>query len=94
MTFTNERRDYIMHVGQAIRLELSSGPTSDWISGVDDARVLYPVSPAASGVYQAIAPGTALVTAHVPFGCANVNVSAPCKPERGLWFQTRVYVLA
>jgi hypothetical protein len=96
LDFTTERRDDVtLRVGQAIQLKLTSGPTGDWLSGVDDARVLRPMAPGGNGVYQAMAPGSALVTAHVPFGCANVTPAAPCKnPEHGLWFQTRVYVLA
>jgi hypothetical protein len=96
LDFTVERRDDVtLHVGQSLQLKLTSGPTGDWLSGVDDARVLRPMSPAGNGIYQAIAPGTALVTAHVPFGCANVTPAVPCRnPEHGLWFQTRVYVLA
>jgi hypothetical protein len=95
LDFTTERRDDVtLHVGQALRLALTQGPTSDWLSGVDDARVLRPMSPDGNGVYQAIAPGTALLTAHVPQGCANVSPTAPCRnPEHGLWFQTRVYVV-
>ena len=95
LDFTAERKDDVtLRVGQALQLKLTSGPTSDWLSGVDDARVLRPMSPAGNGVYQAVAPGTALVTAHVPQGCANVSPNVPCRnPEHGLWFQTRVYVL-
>ncbi|MFI5268504.1 MAG: hypothetical protein ACHQ7M_14120 [Chloroflexota bacterium] len=96
LDFTIERRDDVtLRVGQAIQLKLTSGPTGDWVSGVDDARVLRPMAPDGNGVYQAVAPGSALVTAHVPFGCANVTPAGPCRnPEHGLWFQTRVYVLA
>jgi hypothetical protein len=96
LAFTVERRDDVtLHVGQALQLKLTSGPTGDWLSGVDDVRVLRPMSPAGNRIYQAMAPGTALVTAHVPFGCANVTPAVPCRnPEHGLWFQTRVYVLA
>ncbi len=95
LDFGVERRDDLrMRVGEALQLKLTTGPTSDWLSGVDDARVLRPVSPAGSGVYQAVAPGTALLTAHVLQGCANVAPNVPCRnPEHGLWFQTRVYVL-
>lgn len=92
LDFSSERRDVTIHVGQAIQLDLKIDPTSNWISGVDDARVLAPVSPNGTGLYQALAPGTALLTAHVPNGCAKVPFPAPCKPELGLWFQTRVYV--
>ena len=93
VTFATERRDYTLHVGDEIRLELTAGPSGDWMSGVDDARVLAPMSPQANGVYQAIAPGTALLTAHVLYGCANVTTAVHCSPENGLWYQTRVYVL-
>lgn len=95
LDFTVERRDDVtLHVGQALRLELTQGPTGDWLSGVDDARVLRPMAPDGKGIYQAIAPGTALLTAHVLSGCANVMPAAPCRnPEHGLWFQTRIYVL-
>lgn len=93
--FGAERRDDVtLHVGQALHLLVSSGPVSDWFSGVDDARVLRPMSPDGNGVYQAAAPGTALLTAHVLQGCARVGSSVPCtNPEHGLWFQTRVYVV-
>jgi len=93
--FGAERRDDVtLHVGQAIQLRLTTGPTSDWLSGVDDARVLRPMSAGGNGVYQAISPGTALLTAHVPYGCASVFPGRPCRnPEHGLWFQTRVYVV-
>ena len=95
LDFTTERRDDVtLHVGEALRLALTQGPTSDWLSGVDDARILRPMSPDGNGVYQAMAPGTALLTAHMPQGCANVTPAAPCRnPEHGLWFQTRVYVV-
>ncbi len=95
LDFTVERRDDLtLRVGQAMQLKLTSGPTSDWLSGVDDARVLRPMTPIGNGIFQAMAPGTALVTAHVPQGCANVSPAARCRnPEHGLWFQTRVYVL-
>ena len=93
VTFATERRDYTLHVGDAIRLDLTSGPSGDWISGVDDARVLAPASPASNGIYQAMTTGTTLLTAHVLYGCGNVTPLVPCKPERGLWYQTRVYVL-
>lgn len=95
LDFGTERRDDVtLHVGQALQLKLTTGPTSDWLSGVDDARVLRPMSPDGNGIFQAIVPGTALLTAHVPQGCANVLPASPCRnPEHGLWFQTRVYVL-
>ncbi|MBV8084333.1 MAG: hypothetical protein JO247_05915 [Chloroflexi bacterium] len=93
VTFATERRDYTLHVGDEIRLELTAGPSGDWMSGVDDVRVLAPMSPQANGVYQAIAPGTTLLTAHVLYGCANVTTAVHCSPENGLWYQTRVYVL-
>src|SRR5947209_6794734 len=42
--FSSERHDVLtLRVGQAIKLQLSSGPSSDWLSGVDDARVLAPM---------------------------------------------------
>ncbi|GEM_PF-3338022 len=92
--FTFERKELTLHVGQAIQLQLTSGPKGDWLSGVDDARVLLPISPADNGVYQAIAPGTTLVTANVPFGCANVTPATPCRPDnQSRLFQMRVYVL-
>lgn len=91
--FTTERRDYTLHVGDAIQLELTSGPSGDWMSGVDDARVLAPISAQANGVYQAVNPGTTLLTAHVLYGCGNVATAVHCSPEHGLWYQTRVYVL-
>jgi len=96
LDFTAYRHDVVtLRVGQALQLNLSQGPTSDWLSGVDDATVLRPVSAAGSGVYQAMAPGTALLTAHYRYGCANTTPGVPCKtPEDGLWFQMRVYVLA
>lgn len=59
---------------------------------MDDARVLAPMAPTGNGVYQAIIPGKALVTAHVPTGCANMTPAAPCRPANGLWFQMRVTV--
>jgi hypothetical protein len=95
LDFGVERRDDLrMRVGQALQLKLTTGPTSDWLSGVDDARVLRPVSPTGSGIYQAVAPGTALLTAHVLQGCADVAPKVRCRnPEHGLWFQTRVYVM-
>jgi hypothetical protein len=94
LDFSVERRDDVtLRVGQAIQLRLTNGPTSDWLSGVDDARILRPMSPDGTGIFQAMAPGTALVTAHVPHGCANVPGSPCTNPEHGLWFQTRVYVL-
>jgi hypothetical protein len=96
LDFSAERKDDVtLHVGQALQLKLMQGPTADWLSGVDDARVLRPMAPDKNGIYQAMAPGTALVTAHVPFGCANVTPNVPCRnPEHGLWFQTRVWVVA
>jgi len=93
VTFATDRQNYTLHVGDAIRLELTSGPSGDWMSGVDDARVLAPMSPQANGLYQAMAPGTTLLTAHVMYGCANVTTAVHCSPENGLWYQTRVYVL-
>jgi hypothetical protein len=96
LDFATERRDDVtLHVGQVVELRLTTGPASDWLSGVDDARVLRPMSPDGNGVYQAMIPGTALLTAHVPQGCANLIPGARCKnPEVGLWYQTRVYVIA
>ena len=96
LDFGAERKDDVtLRVGQSLQLKLAQGPTSDWLSGVDDARVLRPMAPDGNGIYQAIAPGTALLTAHVPFGCANVAPNVPCRnPEHGLWFQTRVWVVA
>jgi hypothetical protein len=95
LDFSSERHDVVtLHVGQAVRFTLSQGPSSDWLSGVDDARVLRPMSPSGNGVFQAMAPGTALVTAHVLYGCANRSPAVPCKtPEDGLWFQMRVWVI-
>jgi hypothetical protein len=95
LDFSSERHDVVtLHVGQAVRFTLSQGPSSDWLSGVDDARVLRPMSPNGNGVFQAMAPGTALVTAHVLYGCANRSPAVPCKtPEDGLWFQMRVWVI-
>ena len=96
LDFGSYRHDVLtLHVGQAVRFTLSRGPTSDWLSGVDDARVLRPMSPSGNGVYQAITPGTALITAHVPFSCANRAPAVPCQnPEHGFWYQQRVYVTA
>ncbi|MHB8618341.1 MAG: hypothetical protein ACYDAG_02015 [Chloroflexota bacterium] len=91
--FTFNGKQVTLHVGQRMRLQLSAGPQGDWISGVADTRVLAPVSPAANGVYQAVAVGTTLVTAHVLIGCANVSPAAPCDPNRGLWFQMRAVVV-
>jgi hypothetical protein len=92
---TDRRDDVTLRVGQALQLQLTNGPTGDWLSGSDDARVLRPMRPDGNGVFQAVAPGSALLTAHVPFGCANVTPAVPCKnPERGLWFQTRIFVVA
>ena len=91
--FTSERKELTLHVGDRILLQLTQGPRSDWMSGVDDARVLQPVGPQETGVYQAVALGTTLVTAHVPFGCANTLPARPCNPETGLWMQMRVYVV-
>ncbi|HUZ76712.1 MAG TPA: hypothetical protein VMV93_03910 [Chloroflexota bacterium] len=88
-----ERRDVTMHVGQRVVLALSRGIVGDWISGVDDARVLAPVSSAANGIYQAMQPGVALLTAHIFLGCASVVPAEPCHPEQGFWFQTQVTVL-
>ena len=88
-----ERRDVTMHVGQRVVLALSHGIVGDWISGVDDARVLAPVSSAANGIYQAMQPGVALLTAHIFLGCASVVPAEPCRPEQGFWFQTQVTVL-
>ena len=95
LDFRSYRHDFVrLHVGQALQLDVMRGPTSDWLSGVDDARVLRPMAPDGSGVYQAMAPGTALLTAHLLYGCANIAPAVPCKtPEDGLWFQMRVYVL-
>lgn len=95
LDFSSYRHDVLtLHVGWAVEFTLTQGPSSDWLSGVDDARVLRPMAPDGSGVYQAVAPGTALVTAHVPLGCANRLPAVPCRtPEHGLWYQQRVYVL-
>lgn len=96
LEFSAERKDDVtLRVGQAIQLRLTTGSTSDWLSGVDDARVLRPMSPDGNGVYQAMMPGTALLTAHALYGCARVTPGVPCRnPEHGLWFQTRVNVVA
>jgi hypothetical protein len=96
LDFSAERKDDVtLRVGEALRLELAQAPTGDWLSGVDDARVLRPVAPDGSGVYQAVAPGTALLTAHSLYGCANVTPNVPCRnPEHGFWFQLRVWVVA
>jgi hypothetical protein len=96
LDFASYRHDVVtLRVGQALKLDLMQGPTSDWLSGVDDATVLRPMAPEGSGVYQAAAPGTALLTAHLLYGCANRAPSVPCRtPEDGLWFQMRVHVVA
>lgn len=94
LDFKSYRHDVVqLRVGQALKLDLMEGPTSDWLSGVDDATVLRPMAPDGSGIYQAVAPGTALLTAHLLYGCAKTTPSVPCKtPEDGLWYQMRIYV--
>jgi hypothetical protein len=95
LDFRSYRHDYVtMQIGEALQLNLMQGPTSDWLSGVDNATVLRPMAADGSGIYQAVAPGTALLTAHLLHGCANASPAVPCRnPEHGLWFQMRVYVL-